>query len=464
MRAQHIVIALAASGILALTALAINHPVVLVAAGLAPLGVIGVLRAPLLLVLGFTVFSFFRIHEVFPVLYPLHIPQLLALAALTSLAGGMWSRHIKVFWSPELTIFSLFFTAVTIGVFFATNRPEAWAAWSGSYVKIGVMTFALAWLVASPAAFRTTARMVITAGIVVGAVALYNKINGIGLVEGSRVTIGRDIGSMVGDPNDLALVLLFPASFALAILLSRGERMLVKIFAAISFVVVFAAIIATQSRGGLLGVTAVMGVFAWRRVPNKSLLVAGAVAALMMLFLLAGVDDRASGGALEEGIDESAMGRIYAWGAAWGMAISNPFTGVGLDNFLSNYWAYSDFWDGKNHAVHSTWFGVLAETGLLGFVLFAFMVAFTVRSAILTVGRLQNAPAQTDTAALTMAQAVEAGLFGFLVSGTFLTMGFIWPFYILLALTVAVSEYARIASDPDSQDVSGHCLSADKFL
>lgn len=47
------------------------------------------------------------------------------------------------------------------------------------------------------------------------------------------------------------------------------------------------------------------------------------------------------------------MGRLYAWDAAFGMAIDNPMTGVGIDNFYSNYYYYSQHWDGLNHAVHS---------------------------------------------------------------------------------------------------------------
>ena len=51
-------------------------------------------------------------------------------------------------------------------------------------------------------------------------------------------------------------------------------------------------------------------------------------------------------------------GGFYAWEAAVGMAIDRPLTGVGLDNFYYNYYFYSPHWDGLNHAVHSTWFGV----------------------------------------------------------------------------------------------------------
>ncbi|MGB0360640.1 MAG: hypothetical protein ACPGEF_04425, partial [Endozoicomonas sp.] len=52
-------------------------------------------------------------------------------------------------------------------------------------------------------------------------VAVSNKLNGIGLVEGSRVTISRHLQSQIGDPNDLSLVLLFPVSFLCAELFNK---------------------------------------------------------------------------------------------------------------------------------------------------------------------------------------------------------------------------------------------------
>ena len=41
-------------------------------------------------------------------------------------------------------------------------------------------------------------RALVVAGMLVAGVALYNKVNEIGLVEGTRVTIGRDISSVLG--------------------------------------------------------------------------------------------------------------------------------------------------------------------------------------------------------------------------------------------------------------------------
>lgn len=411
---------------------------------------------PFLLCLAFIAFSFFRLHEVFPQLYSLHIPQLLAIGTLGSLLVNLITRRLTVFWCREFSVFSFFFLLLVIGALLATNRTAAMSSLTGTYVKIAAMVFAIGWLLQKESQFRAVLATMVISGIAVGLVALHNKSSGLELVEGTRVTIGRSIGSMLGDPNDLSLVLLFPASFALAILLTPGFGRLWKLLGLSAFIIVVCAIIATQSRGGLLGICAVCGVFSWRRVANKALLISVGGAILGLLFVAAGVSDRASGGAHEDGIDESAMGRIYAWQAAVGMALHHPLTGVGINNFISNYFDYSPHWDGQNHAVHSTWFGVMAETGLLGLGLFVTMIVLIARIGLKTTHALspQRAHNQYSPALYACAQSVQAGLIGFCISGTFLTMGFTWPIYILLSLAIALSQFSTKRSQPASQNAN----------
>ncbi|MDG9672233.1 O-antigen ligase family protein [Hahella sp. CR1] len=419
------------------------HPLL---AGLAPLGIlaaVGVFRAPFLVCLGFILFSFFRLHEAFPVLGPFRIPQLLALASLAVLSWRLFvSRAIEVYWSRELTLFAFFFALTACGVMLATNRGAAMGAFTGTYVKIAIMVLAIAWLTRTPRDFAVAAWAFIGAGVAIALVAISNKLNGIGLVEGARVTIGRDIGSMIGDPNDLALVLTFPLSFAASMVLTRGQTRWPTLLGLLAYGVIVWAILCTQSRGGLLGITAVTGVLVWRRVQNKMLVMMLGGMALTVLVAAAGISDRASGGAAEDGIDESAMGRIYAWQAAFNMALAHPFTGVGIDNFYSNYYFYSPHWDGKNHAVHSTWFQVLAETGFVGISFFIVLLVGMFRKIFSLLRRLSYSPTP-DRTQLMMTNSLLSGLTGFCVSGTFLTQGFIWPLYILLALTVAAGRAAE---------------------
>ena len=420
------------------------HPLVVVLLAVVPLAILFVLNVPFLMVVMFVAFSFFRLHEVFPALYSLKIPLMLSLAAIAALSWHLLvSQQIKPFWNKELAVISLFFALVFIGVIFAGNRPVAIAYFKNIYWKIALMTFAISWLTREAKHFSFASHINVVSGLLVAMVALSNKANGIGLVEETRVTIGRELGSVLGDPNDLALVLMFPAAFATSLCVSAKLSVWSRLLGIIALMTIFSAVIATQSRGGLLGIVSVLGVFGYRYIKSKTLL--GIIAGLgaIVLYAVAGISDRASGGAGESGVDESAMGRLYAWEAAFNMALDNPILGMGLDNFYYNYYFYSPHWDGLNHAVHSTWFGVLAETGFVGLIVFIYMITVMVRSALHSLSLLQQQIDQVPPAVFASAQAIFAGLIGTIISGTFLTQGFTWPIYILVALVAAMSEWCR---------------------
>jgi O-antigen ligase len=420
----------------------VAHPVVIIALSLLPIAIFVVLRIPFFFVLLFVIFSFFRIHEVFPQIYNFKIPLLLSLASLGALLWHVClSGKVTIYWRPELTLISIFFVLVFIGIILASNRPIAIQYFKGIYWKIIIMTFAIAWLSRSDKDFALASRLITFFGMLVGLVALGNQINGIGLVEGTRVTIGRAIGSVLGDPNDLALVLMFPVAFACSFIMTPNIQRSNKLLGITSLVILFLAILATQSRGGLLGMLAILSVYGYRRIHSKALFFTLAIIAGCALFVFAGISDRASGGAAEAGIDASAMGRLYAWEAAFGMALHNPFSGVGLNNFYSNYYYYSPHWDGLNHAVHSTWFGVLAETGFLGLIVFIITIIVLLKSALRSLNQIELHLDQVNPAIHATAQAVFAGLVGTIVSATFLTQGFTWPIYILAALVVAIAQW-----------------------
>ncbi|MCG9554461.1 O-antigen ligase family protein [Vibrio sp. Isolate31] len=424
----------------------VPRPAVIVALAFVPLAGLFVLNKTFWLVLLFVVFSFFRIHEAIPQLYSLKIPLMLSISALSALLWHAFiSKELKIFWHPCLNWLAIFWVLVFIGITFASNRPIALAEFKGVYWKIIVMTLAIVWLVNSAEYLVKTSTAIICAGSLVAGIAINNSIHGIGLVEGSRVTIGRDFGSMLGDPNDLSLVLMFPLAFAISQVVTTGIPLSKRIISVGVTVLLLAAVIATQSRGGLLGSLAVIGIFAFKVIRSKLLLITLGAIGSIGLYFVAGISDRASGGAAEQGVDESAMGRIYAWEAAFKMALDNPLTGVGLDNFFSNYFFYSSHWDGLNHAVHSTWFGVLAETGFLGLTIFLILITSLIKTIRSTLKQLSETTNTVDPNLNAAAYAVYAGLIGTIVSGTFLTQGFNWPIYILSALVVAIANISQTA-------------------
>ena len=107
---------------------------------------VGAVAQPFVVCLAFVAFSFFRLHEAYPFLYPLQLPLLLGAATVASLCIHVFIvRSIRPFWPAELKWFGLFFVLATLGIALAYNREVSWTFWTTVYWKIALMTLAIAW-------------------------------------------------------------------------------------------------------------------------------------------------------------------------------------------------------------------------------------------------------------------------------------------------------------------------------
>ncbi|NRA85044.1 MAG: oligosaccharide repeat unit polymerase, partial [Gammaproteobacteria bacterium] len=101
---HHLWLALLSCGLLGITWWWLPHPLIAPVLAAIPVAIMLVIALPFPMVLLFVIFSFFRIHEVFPALYNLKIPLMLSLA---SIAGLGWhiglTQRVKLWWSRELT-------------------------------------------------------------------------------------------------------------------------------------------------------------------------------------------------------------------------------------------------------------------------------------------------------------------------------------------------------------------------
>lgn len=434
-------------------------PFAVVAVCLVPLAALACVHNPVLVCTLFIAFSFFRIHEAYPALAPLAIPQGLGIMMLISL--GLHTAifgSVKPDWQLPLKWLAALVGLILFGLILAKNRELSWLFVSEIYWKIVIVTFAVAWLLRSSGDFGTVARLLVVSGALVACVAIYNKIYGISLVEGTRVAIARPPPrpgfdewsdqlqnlSTLADPNDLALILLFPLAFAIALLVSK-TRLYDRLLGLLGCAAAMPAIIFTQSRGGLLGMIAVFGVLGLRKIKSRTVVIGLCVGAAFVLAVAMGLSARVSGGAAElndAGIDESARGRLIAWHAAVNMMIARPLTGVGINAFVDSFFQYTPEWGNRDKAVHSTWFQVVGEMGLPGIITFVAMFVATFRSALSSLDKLTKS--RSDPILQATALALVAGLAGFAVSGTFLTQAFTWPLYVMIALTVGLHRIANM--------------------
>ena len=140
--------------------------------------------------------------------------------------------------------------------------------------------------------------------------------------------------------------------------------------------------------------------------------------------------------------DDSSRGRLHFWRVAVQMANANPIFGVGHNAFNPSYDTY-DFLDGRygvGRAVHSTWFGIVAELGYIGLLLFVLNLVF----AFIALTRVRRAAARGEVPEDfgIYARALETSLVVFCVGGTFLSYQYVEMLWHFVGLSTALALMA----------------------
>ena len=386
---------------------------------------------------------------------PLLIPIVMITAAISIVVWSMLlSASGKHPLPVNMQLFTAFFVVICITIVFSRVPGDSFDWWTTITWKITAMTLATAWLVRTDRDLLLASNIMIGSGLLIAFVVFYNKIYGLSLVQQTRVTIGRieseDIEAVkaaakkiLSDPNDLALILMFPLAFALARVVHRRSFAEAALGVSVCLTIL-TAIVFTQSRGAAIGVLVVFAMLLLQRYRSAILgLLAIVIAAPLIIgaMNLAQRDSSGYGEISRGSLDESAAHRIEAWQTAIYMAASNPLTGVGISNFPQMYYSYTSHWRNRQIAVHSMWFQVLGEIGLIGFVLFVAMIWTSFKINSETIRRLEQARAPPFLQAT--AAGLQAGLAGTCASGTFLSQAYTWPVYIIIALIAALANQTK---------------------
>jgi putative inorganic carbon (HCO3(-)) transporter len=238
----------------------------------------------------------------------------------------------------------------------------------------------------------------------------------------------RALGLM-NDPNDLALFLLAALPFTgLAWKPGRTSRNLAALGIPAAFLIY--GIYLTRSRGGLLGILAVVFVALIGRISRTKALVATLVLASMFL------GANFTGGREVSTSEESAARRLDAWSEGLAMFRSSPVLGVGYLNFTEH----------NDLTAHNSFVLCFAELGLLGY--FFWMALLVV--AIQQIRQVRhNASDGSDGQPLHQYATVLLSCFaGVLVAAFFLSRSYNPVLYLLVGLSFASTVVARNGGQP----------------
>ncbi|HQO57937.1 MAG TPA: O-antigen ligase family protein [Candidatus Omnitrophota bacterium] len=276
-----------------------------------------------------------------------------------------------------------------------------------SFTSFWIFGFSILVLITTPQRFRI---VVITAILSFVAAAAQSVINF--LTHPDYLAMTARLQGTNFDPNYFAISLLPVIVMSFYVGLAE-KRFFWKIILLGTPIILLAALILTQSRGGLLGL-AVMLLFAVFRAKNKflGLLTVGIVSLALVYVMPDSVWERFEKTKIEDTYDDtigSTVRRYYLAMAAWEMYLDNPVFGSGPGDFYYNCRLYYPLKAGRAHTMYLE---IMAEMGTIGIGLFLAVLFSALRSA----GR---AIKQGECYG-SYGRGLWLGLIGFMVSAFFL--------------------------------------------
>jgi O-antigen ligase len=141
------------------------------------------------------------------------------------------------------------------------------------------------------------------------------------------------------------------------------------------------ALLLTQSRGGLLAFVAILLIHACLSARDRKTRMRR-VAIVLVVCLLAGVAAGSFFQRLGEIDDFTTVSRLAIWGGAFTVFAQSPMLGTGFGNLRSLMGGLLNLPDGWTGDAHNLYLELLAETGLIGFMVFIFLMIYALRTAV----------------------------------------------------------------------------------
>jgi O-antigen ligase len=257
-------------------------------------------------------------------------------------------------------------------------------------------------------------------------------------VVAGQVTSGIVGSGYIGDENDYALALNVMIPFAYFMLIYSKRRM-IKFLSAILLLTFVFGVISSFSRGGWVGL---MAVIVYCILSSKRKLVTLGYAMLLGLafFLYAPSSYWSEIQSIRETSQGTAEIRRRYWEAAFRMYLDHPIVGVGAGNggiWMPTYVTGFEFpgtqW---GRAMHGAIPQIMAELGSLGLAFYLLMIFYAIK--YLNRIKKRRIVDESDDYMLFIANSILGGIVAFLVTATFLSTAYYPQLWTLYTLTMVL--------------------------
>jgi len=411
-----------------------------------------------LFMMGFTAVVFLRPQDSIPGLHLLHLAELFAIGGLVAVAIGRMGRGLTVTRvTPELVGVAALGAVMLITAPFSIWLSGSLGVFKDIYIKIILIYLLMVNVLSTPYRIeRLTSLLVLATGYLASR-AVFDYLRGVNLAGGERVR--GAVGGIFGNPNDLALNMVALMPLAIFTMLRPGSP-LKRATGAGCAVAMLGAIVASHSRGGFLGLVAMLGVLALFAIRERpGFVIGGALAVSMALPLLPASYWNRLASITDASKDEtgSREARKIVFRESLQAFAENPLTGVGAGQFKNwNPEGREEPW----HESHDVLMQVAAELGIAGLAMVCYLIAragLSVRGTRRLLRRARGGPprgrrrqaidpSRASAPVLTRSEAefldahsaaMAAAVTGWFVCALFASVAYNWTFYYLLALAAA---------------------------
>lgn len=357
--------------------------------------------------------------------------------AIATLLGLVLTSDRKPFlWTRETLMLLALWAWFTVTTIFAIYPEAAWEGWEKTS-KILIMAFVTIFLFQDRAKLRT---LLLVIALSIGFFGFKGGI--FSLLTGGQHHVLGPPRSFFSENNELAITLNMCLPIVLCLYREETRKWLRYLLWA-TFALCIVSVLFTYSRGGLVGLAAVLSLLFLKARRRWIILPVGAVA-VFALMSFAPPQWFARVQTIEEyQADESAQLRLMAWRVAYEIANDYPVTGGGFRvmTFRQTYDIYMPHYPRSfGHDAHSIYFNLLGEHGWIGLGIFAVLMAFSLASLLRI--RRQTAGRAELSWLSKYADMVFVSLIGYLVNGAFLSVAYFDLAYHVLVLVPILRSLA----------------------
>jgi probable O-glycosylation ligase (exosortase A-associated) len=370
-----------------------------------------------------------------------------AVIALPTLAGCFFTTNInKQFIKRETLLLAALWIWFCVTFVYAMQVPffqghilDAKLEW----IRVGkvlLITFTMILLVTTHQRLKS---LVMVTAMSFGLLAIKGAIFGFRTGGESRVWGPPD--SFISDNNSFALAV--NMSLPMLPFLARDEkRRALRWLLYVAFACGVLSVVLTYSRGGLLGLTAVLFAISLK---SRYKVASGFLVAMVFIAVITFAPpewmNRMTGLAHGD-VDMSGHQRLVSWGTSWNFAMDYPITG-GSFNALPDVEIFQRYQNEPlpggflSSGPHSIYFQTLEEQGFVGLGLY-FILVGSCWASLLSLRRSAARSPSTQWV-VPYTHMIEVSLFGFLVSGAFLGLANFDLFYQLVAMVIILKILYR---------------------